>query len=186
MCARSAGEPLTVGLGAVASSDPDVDALTYRWDFGDGTTDEGLWVSHTYARGGRYTATVTVDDGSGTACSSATATVPVQVNHAPQAVVSPTAEGCLEEPVTFDASRSTDSDGDALTYRWEFGDGQTGQGVATPYRYPTHGRFPVTLTVDDGSGMTCSTSTATTIAHINAPPVAQMAVFGEEAAPPKR
>ena len=33
-----------------------VPALTYRWNFGDGTSDEGKQVTHTYTRPGNYTA----------------------------------------------------------------------------------------------------------------------------------
>jgi len=59
--------PLDVTFDATASSDPDGDALTYSWDFGDGTTDEisGSGVTHRYSVEGTYTAMLTVQDGSG-------------------------------------------------------------------------------------------------------------------------
>ncbi len=37
--------------------------LTYSWDFGDGTTAMGVDVTHIYSQSGRYTVTLTVDNG---------------------------------------------------------------------------------------------------------------------------
>ncbi len=67
---------------ASASSDPDKDALTYVWDFGDGQTGSGATVTHTYASAGKYNVALTVWDGpavEGKALSS-TKTMAVAVN----------------------------------------------------------------------------------------------------------
>jgi len=53
-----------VQFSADTSSDRDGDSLSYRWDFGDGETAEGLYVSHSYSGSGLYTVTLTVSDGS--------------------------------------------------------------------------------------------------------------------------
>lgn len=63
---RTSGQaPLRVTFSSAGSSDQDGDALTYSWDFGDGTTATGAGPSHTYKRNGTYTATVTAKDPSG-------------------------------------------------------------------------------------------------------------------------
>jgi outer membrane protein OmpA-like peptidoglycan-associated protein len=67
-----------VALSGAGSNDPDGDALTYRWDFGDGTTTSGTTptTTHPYARPGNYTVRLTVDDGrGGTDTTTATVTV---------------------------------------------------------------------------------------------------------------
>jgi glucose/arabinose dehydrogenase len=59
------GVPLTVAFDGRQSSDPDGDTLTYRWDFGDGTSSTRSTFSKTYQKAGKYRATLTVSDGRG-------------------------------------------------------------------------------------------------------------------------
>jgi PKD repeat protein len=65
-------EGMTLAFSGAASSDPDGGALTYQWDFGDGTNGTGVSPSHTYADNGSYNVTLTVSDPDG-ASASATA-----------------------------------------------------------------------------------------------------------------
>jgi hypothetical protein len=64
----------------VTASDPDGDALTYSWSFGDSFTGAGSTVNHAYSAAGAYTAVVTVSDGFG---GSATSSISVTVNPGP-------------------------------------------------------------------------------------------------------
>ena len=54
--------PLTVNFSSAGSSDPEGGALTYSWDFGDGTTSTAANPTKTYTANGTYTATLTVRD----------------------------------------------------------------------------------------------------------------------------
>ena len=54
------------------------------------------------------------------------------------------------ESVTFSAVGTSDSDGDSLTFNWDFGDGNTGQGLTTSHSYASKGEFTVKLNVGDG------------------------------------
>ncbi|MGB5334501.1 MAG: PKD domain-containing protein [Woeseiaceae bacterium] len=69
----------TVSFSGAASSDPDGDTLTYAWDFGDGSTGDGVAPGHTYASSGSYRVVLLVSDGefSDEAVSEATITDPV-------------------------------------------------------------------------------------------------------------
>ena len=59
-----AGHSIT--LDARASYDPAGNALTYAWDFGDGTQANGIAVTHTYTRTGTYDLKLTVSSTGGT------------------------------------------------------------------------------------------------------------------------
>jgi len=55
------GFPVTLDAGA--SADPDGDALSYHWDFGDETEGTGVSPVHTYAYRGTYGLSLSVSDG---------------------------------------------------------------------------------------------------------------------------
>jgi glucose/arabinose dehydrogenase len=54
--------PLTVNFSSAASSDPDGDAFSTAWNFGDGNTSSSTNPTHTYNTNGDYTVTLTVTD----------------------------------------------------------------------------------------------------------------------------
>jgi PKD repeat protein len=158
----NAGQDQTVNEGDVVtfngsgSSDPGADTLTYTWDFGDGSpVATGSSVTHTYADGpATYTVTLTVADGDGGTSSD---TLQVTVNNAPpianaSANPNPVAEG---SQIIFDASGSSDPGADALTYNWNFGDGNSATGMTVNHTYPDGpANYGVTLTVTDSDGAT--------------------------------
>ncbi len=75
-------------------------------------------------------------------------------NRAPNAVGTATpTSGAAPLTVRFDASASTDPDGDPLTFEWSFGDG-TGpvNGALATHTYATAGSFMANVTVRDGRG----------------------------------
>lgn len=77
-------KPLTVNFSGSGSSDPDGDALTYLWDFGDGATAEtgSATTSHTYTADGVYSARLRVRDSRG-AVSAYSETVRIDVGNTP-------------------------------------------------------------------------------------------------------
>ncbi len=54
-----------------------------------------------------------------------------------------------DEAVTFDASTSTDPDGEIAQYAWDFGDGMPATGATVAHPFTTPGPHSVTLTVTD-------------------------------------
>ena len=54
--------PLEVLFDASQSHDPDGNIVKYQWDFGDGASEEGVKVSHTFNDQGAFTVTLTVYD----------------------------------------------------------------------------------------------------------------------------
>src|SRR5262249_18642893 len=57
--------PLAVSFDASASYDPELGALTYDWDLGDGSHSSQAVVTHTYAGSGLYPVVLTVTDPTG-------------------------------------------------------------------------------------------------------------------------
>jgi len=125
--ARCSAEPQTVVVGQNvtidASASENATYLSYR--FGDGTsrpeTNE-FTVEHSYAEPGEYTPVITVYGPGGKSDTVECPTITVEPANAP-----PTADfsfspdpGIAGESMTFDASNSSDPDGNITTYRWDW------------------------------------------------------------------
>jgi|GEM_PF-1975065 len=103
---------LTVSFNASASSDPDLDPLSYSWNFGDGTSaGSGVTVSHTYSTPGPYNATLTVNDGRGGVDS---VVVQISVGAAPQGTIITPASGAFYnagDTISYSGSGTDAEDG---------------------------------------------------------------------------
>jgi len=149
-------EGSSVTLSAAGSSDPDGDALTYEWSFGDGTEGTGATPTHVYADNGNYQVRVIVTDPYG-AADSATTTVTV-MNVAPQ--VAAFAGGSLLQGETYGVAGSfSDPGADDWTATVDYGDGAgaqalalDGSGFALSHRYTAAGTYTVTVRVTDDDG----------------------------------
>ncbi|WP_298543897.1 PKD domain-containing protein [uncultured Aquimarina sp.] len=147
----SGNVPLVVDFDASSSLYPDGSSISYIWDFGDGNTSNLANPSHTYTVSGSYAATLTISDGilSNTA-DPVTITV-LEGNIAPEANFNMSVtSGTVPLSVNFDASESSDANGDNLEYTWDFGDGTTGDGVNINHEYTVIGEYIISLTVSDG------------------------------------
>src|SRR5439155_1492169 len=148
----SGAEGTAVTFDGSASSDPDGDALTYAWDFGDGATGSGAKPTHSYADNGPYSVTRTVSD-----------------THS--ATSAPGTTTCSALSCAF-TDGSTDADGQVTAWSWSFGDGGTATSQNPSHTYAAGGTYTVTLTVTDNQGATGSTSKSVAVAAPNKPPTA--------------
>ena len=148
----------TITLDGRNSYDPDGAIVSYLWDFGDGSSGNGLMVTHTYPGGGQYTVTLTVNDNAG---SRSTYSLPIGVAFPQPPVPMPTASplsGTAPLTVSFSGQQSYDPDGSIALYAWNFGDGTSGQGPRTSHTYRGSGTYSVTLTVTDSQGIAATSS----------------------------
>lgn len=150
-------------------------ARQITWDFGDGSISPGMSiaagqnVTHVFARAGTFTVTVHLFSEADPLTKSppqliATGSLPVDVlgpNSAP--IPDFTIQPVLDSggsPVagarSFNATSSRDPDGSIFSYVWDFGDGNSGEGITAQHTYVGSGRFVIRLTVTDNRGATAS------------------------------
>lgn len=86
--------------------------------------------------------------------------------------------GATPLEVHFDASTSTDHDGDGLSFVWDFGDGRAATGASPVHRYEAAGLYTAVLTVTDPAGL--SSQDQANIVVGNAPPEVTFTVDGNE------
>ncbi len=170
-----------VNFDASATADDTPETLSYVWDFTDGASLEGRQITRKFDKGGTYTVKLTVNDNANTVCSKSSISKTIIVNTPPNARSGGDIRMCIpadkDYSVVFDAGRSSDPDGDSLSYSWDFGDGQTASGKKVTHVYKTGGNYISKLTVDDGRGLDCSASQEVASVILNKQPVA---VAGED------
>ncbi len=168
----SGTEDIAVTFNGSGSSDPDGNALTYLWNFGDGKSGSGIQPSHTYMAGGTYNVSLIVNDGTVNSQSSTTTATITEVNDAPVATPGGPYNGSVGQAIQFDGRASLDSDGTISAFDWDFGDGNTATGSTASHSYSQTGTYTVSLKVTDNGG---ATNTKTTTATISA--VSEVTVF---------
>jgi PKD repeat protein len=135
--------------------DSSYNALNYLWDFGDGTTDTGQVVTHTFTPTGTdvflVCLTTTGIDETGDTCTSISCQ-PVILGYPPPP--SP----CESYFIPINTSGLT-VDFEAFTlsqfpteFYWDFGDNSTDTGQMVTHTYLQAGIYPVTLTSIDSTG----------------------------------
>lgn len=142
---------LSLSLDASASFSPEGYPLTYQWDLGDGSSSNGVLVSHEYAASGSYEVVLTISDGQGGEDqASESFSVSDGLPSAPVASFTYQVDGLT---VSVDASGSSDADDDIVSYDWDFGDGSLGSDNLYTHSYAEEGTYNVTLTVTDATGL---------------------------------
>lgn len=132
--------------------------LTYQWSFGDGSTASTVNPTHTYASAGVYTVVLVATDACGTSDStsinlSVCPTIQLNFNY--------TNSG---NQFSFNAIPSG-----LTSYQWDFGDGNSGNGMTTTHTYLNAGNYLVSLTaIDSCSGTLSSSDSLSTCAPLSA------------------
>lgn len=138
------GKPLPVQF-----TNTSIGGLEHKWNFGDGDSSSLINPSHTYGEYGSYSIRLIVNDTS--ACNpSDTAFNNVRLVQPPIAGFEADPAAC-ETVVDFS---NTSSNG--ISYRWDFGDGDTDTTVSPKHTYQDSNTYIVKLIVNEG--MECSDS----------------------------
>ena len=139
----------TVALSGGHSRSPFGAITSWVWSFGDGTFATGAEATHTYGRTGFFEVLLMVVDSTGRRASTTKRVWVTVPNSAPVAAFFTGGAGLT---VNFDASASSDGDGQIVSYAWTFGGGRTGRGMRPVHTYAAPGTYNVTLTVTDNRG----------------------------------
>jgi PKD repeat protein len=171
--------PLYVGFDGTGSSDSDGSIHAWDWDFGDGVSDSGEEVNHTYNAPGVYTVSLTVTDND-TLSNNDSLMVTVN-NQAPIAVAAADDTSVTAGfAVKFASAGSHDPDlsGTVISYAWNFGDGGSSSSANPSHTYTAAGSFDAVLTVTDNLGAT-GDSAAVTV-DVVPPPFVDQYASGEQ------
>ena len=165
-----------MNFSSSGSSDPEGQPLTYSWTFGDGVTSTVANPSHTYTQSGRFTARLSVSDGTNTTLSTP---IVVTVGTPPTvSILAPTDGNTFRagDVISFSGDATDTEDGTlpASAYTWTIDflhDGHVHPGIPlvgvksgtftipiTGHDFRGNTRFRFTLTVTDSSGLSTTKS----------------------------
>ena len=134
---------------------------SWAWDFGDGNTSDEQNPSHTYAEDGIYTVTLTITTDAEEVCESSFSMI-LFTNEAAWYEAECTA---LFVPFIQEETREVFflnlSSFDAVSYVWDFGDGNGSEEPLTAHQYEEGGVYEASLTITTANG--CESTYSATI-----------------------
>ena len=160
----SSGQEAQARTFEADTSDVEADTVSVTWDFGDGETGSGDEVTYAWTDDGTYTVTVTASDEDG---GETTETFNISIsNRAPTLQVSASAtSGDEGDSFAFSAVTSDVTD-DTVSVTWDFGDGQTANGLAVTHTFTDDGTFVVEVIASDEDGGVTSEKVYLDIANV--------------------
>ena len=141
----------SVTFDASASTDSDGEIVSYEWTDAQGSTlGSSITLAHVFDTLGTHTVTLRVTDNEG-ATASTSITVTVNALQKPLADINAsTTVVRINDTVTFDASASTDSDGEIISYTWTDAQGNVlSDMVSFTKPFTISGEHTITLSVMD-------------------------------------
>lgn len=137
-------------LDASQSYDIDKHAVHFEWLLPDRTRVNKASFTWDAPSGGVHFITLTANDRQGRKNSITRETIKILVNRPPVAVVDSLVYSCTGQTILFNGSLSYDPDGDAISTKWDFGDGASSTETNPAHTYKTPGYYTVKLLLDDG------------------------------------
>jgi PKD repeat protein len=125
------------------------EAVSYFWDFGDGTTSTASDPDHLFTAAGNYNVMLVVDAGAYYNHCTDTMFIPtaIQVRHPVARFASPDLYSCAPSIVQFN-----DSSVDVDSYLWDFGDSSTSTNSNPTHIYNSPGSYTVSLIASTNVG----------------------------------
>ena len=129
-------------------TDSSINAISWKWNFGDGTSSTARNPMKIYNNSGKFNVMLVVQNASGCADT----LFVVQQIHVPGPITKfsmSDSVACGTVPIQF-----TDSSVNATRWSWFFGDGNTSNQQHPTHTYTVPGQYTVTLTTTDAAGCT--------------------------------
>lgn len=144
--------PVTVAFKGEASGGSG--GFRYAWNFGDGKSDTGESVSHTYKAGGTFTWKLTVTDAADKTCQK----TGVLAFISPLTVSATATPRQGAPPLTVSLSCEPKGGRSPYSYEWLFGDGGSSDSKTTSHTYAEIGKFEALVTATDADGKSAAAS----------------------------
>ncbi|HEX8332053.1 MAG TPA: PKD domain-containing protein, partial [Segetibacter sp.] len=140
----------------------------FTWDFGDGTiiNSGDSIINHSYKNSGNFIPKVIFKNASGCFLDM-TGKDTINIKGVTANYFSDNKTICLNDAVQFKDSSTTNTA--TLSYKWDFGDGQTSSAKNPSHKYLTAGNFDVKLVVNTQSGCTDSITKSNYVKVVKAP-----------------
>lgn len=141
--------------------------LVYEWDFGDGQRMRGLEANHCFNKPGIYTINLNIIDTISGKIYFNEATYEMDVQELNKAHFDISGRKIPQFEIEFSADKSHLNDCIINEYLWNFGDGQSEEGITVTHQFRSKGKFEINLLVKGksaSSGANCMACVSHTIA----------------------